>query len=128
MSVRREVRQRSWLSTRWRQFRNAPQPVVRAVVANVAVAGIGGLLLLAYDLSLPAGADRAPLGYALVLYVLLVAVAGSLFTYLWVPLPTGASGVRRRSWWSGMLGFFTSLPVAYLGLVVVFQLVRPHLG
>ncbi len=128
MSYEREVRQRSWLSIRWRQFRNAPQPVVRAVVANLVVAAVGGVLLLAYDLSLRDGTQRELLGYALVLYVALVVLAGSLFTYLWVPLPSGASGVRRRSWWSGMLGFFTSLPVAYLGLVVVFQIVRPHLG
>ena len=31
---RREVRQRSELEVRWRQARNAPPPVVRAVLAN----------------------------------------------------------------------------------------------
>ncbi len=128
MSSPREVHHRSWLSIRWRQFGNAPQPVVRAVVANLIVAGVGGMLLLLYDLRLAPAADRDVLGYALVLYVVLVVLAGSVFTYLWVPLPSGASGVRRRTWWSGMLGFLTSLPVAYLGLVVVFQLVRPHVG
>jgi hypothetical protein len=52
-------------------------------------------------------------------------VSGSLFTYLWVRLPGTTS--RRRSPWSAMLGFFASLPVAYLVLVVCFQVLRPLL-
>ena len=119
---------RSWLSVRWRQFRNAPQPVVRAVVANLVVATVGWIALLALDISLGTGRARELLAYGIILYVSLVVIAGTVVTYLWVPLPSGSSGVRRRSWWSGVLGFFTSMPIAYLGLVVVFQIVEPLLG
>ena len=128
MSGREEVARRSWLAVRWRQFRNAPQPVVRAVLANLAVAVVGGVLLLLADLSLGPGRQRELLAYWIILYVSAVVIAGTVFTYLWVPLPSGASGRRRRSWWSGALGFFTSIPVAYLGVVAVFQIVRPLLG
>jgi hypothetical protein len=116
---------------RWRQFRNAPRPVWRAVAANVIVAGIGGVLLLAYDVAieggaaLPGGDLRTP---AIAAFILLVVVAGSVATYLWVPLPSGTGGRRQRTPWSGMLGFFASLPVAYLVLVLVFQVIRPLLG
>ena len=64
------------------------------------------------------GASLAPL---IVLFIAVVVAAGSVLTYLWVELPTGASGVRRRSAWAGLLGFFASVPIAYLVLVVVFQ-------
>ncbi len=46
---RREVRHRSEWEIRWRQARNAPPPVVRAVLANVAVATVGGVILLLTD-------------------------------------------------------------------------------
>lgn len=124
-------RERSWLEIRWRQFRNAPTPVWRAVVADATVAAVGGAVLLAYDVALDHGAtlpggDLRPLGVAL--FVVLVAVVGSLATYLWVPLPSGSGGRRRRTAWSGMLGLFASLPVAYLALVLVFQVLRPLIG
>ena len=123
-----DARPRSWLEVRWRQFRNPPQPVLRAVVANLVVAVIGAVALLALDLSLGAGRARELLAYGIILYVSLVVMAGTVATYLWVPLPSGASGARRRSWWSGVLGFFTSIPIAYLGLVLVFQVLEPLLG
>jgi hypothetical protein len=123
--------ERSWLEIRWRQFRNAPTPVWRAVVADATVAAVGGAALLAYDVALDhgttlPGGDLRPLGVAL--FVLLVAVVGSVATYLWVPLPSGSGGRRRRTAWSAMLGLFASLPVAYLALVLVFQVLRPLLG
>jgi len=124
-------RQRGWLEVRWRQARNPPPPVLRAVAANLAVASIGGALLLAYELalsrgaSLPGGDLRTPL---VALYVAVVVFVGSLLTYLWVELPTGARGERRRSGWAAMLGLFAALPICYLTLVVIFQLVRPLLG
>ena len=68
------------------------------------------------------GADLAPL---VLFFVVVVIVAGSLLTYLWVELPTGASGVRRRSAWAGILGLFAAVPIAYLVLVVVFQVLLP---
>jgi hypothetical protein len=125
------VRRRSWLSVRWRQFRHAPRPIVRAIVANLVVAGLGALALLAYDValargaSLPGGDQRLAVGTA---YVLGVLACGSLLTYLWVPLPSGASGIRRRTVWSGMLGLFASLPICYLVLVAAFEVIRPLIG
>lgn len=113
----RSPRQRSWLEVRWRQLRNPPPPVLRAVLANLAVAAVGGAALFGYARLNP-GVSLAPL---IVLFVAVVIVSGSVATYLWVELPTGASGVRRRSVWAGLLGFFASVPIAYLVLVVVFQ-------
>jgi hypothetical protein len=123
-----EPTERSWLDVRLRQARNPPPPVFRAVVANVAVAAVGGVIDLIYDTlvakgtALPGGDLRTT---AVALYVIVVIVAGSLLTYLWVELPTGASGERRRSGWSALLGFFAALPIVYLALVVIFQLVAP---
>ena len=122
--------QRSWLEVRWRQLRNPPPPVLRAVLANLVVATIGGLLLLAYDYLAPRGGlpggDQRTL--AVLLYSAVVIVVGSWLTYLWVELPTGASGEKRRSPWAGLLGFFASVPMLYLALVVIFQVLRPALG
>jgi len=125
------VQTRGWLAIRWRQFRNAPRPIVRAVVASLVVASLGALLLLAYDVAISRGAVL--LGGdlrtgAFLAYVIVVLGAGALLTYLWVPLPSGSGDRRRRSAWSGMLGLLASVPIAYLGLVVAFQLVRPLLG
>jgi hypothetical protein len=124
----RDAPQRSWLEIRWRQARNPPPPVFRAVASNLIVAAVGGTALLAYDIALSSGA-RLPGGdqrtLAFVAFLLTVMVSGSLFTYLWVRLPGTTS--RRRSPWSAMLGFFASLPVAYLVLVVCFQVLRPLL-
>jgi hypothetical protein len=112
---------RSWWAVRWRQLRNPPPPVLRAVLANLLLATIGGLLLLAYSLLEPAADMVVPVA----VYLLLVVLAGSALTYLWVELPTGASGVRRRSGWAALLGFFASAPICYLVLVVVFEIVQP---
>lgn len=124
-------RQRGWLEVRWRQARNPPPPVLRAVLANLAVASLGAALLLIYEIalahgaSLPGGDLRTPL---VALYVAMVVVAGSLLTYLWVELPTGLRGERRRSGWSAMLGLFAAMPICYLALVVTFQIIRPLIG
>ncbi len=124
-------RQRGWLEVRWRQARNPPPPVLRAVLANLAVASLGAALLLIYEIaiargaSLPGGDLRTPL---VALYVAVVMVAGTLLTYLWVELPTGLRGERRRSGWSAMLGLFAAMPICYLALVVTFQIIRPLLG
>jgi hypothetical protein len=124
-------RQRSWLEVRWRQFRNPPPPVLRAVVADLAVAAVGGILLLAYDIAIargvavPGGDLRTLAGVAFVITVL---VAGSILTYLLVELPSGAQAIRRRSAWSALLGLFAAVPVAYLTLVIIFEVVRPMLG
>lgn len=125
-----DPRPRSWLEIRWRQFRNAPRPVFRAVVANLVVAGILGLAYLAYDVTLsrgvrlPGGDLRAAFAALDVVTVLLV---GSVITYFIVPLPRGASLEPRRTAWSAALGFFAAVPIAYLVLVVAVQILRPLL-
>lgn len=123
-----EVRARSELEIRWRQARNAPPPVVRAVLANVALAVAGGLALLLVDWLASHDVIPDQLGMlAFPVYILVVVVSGSLLTWLWVELPTGRPGERRRSGWSAVLGFFASIPVVYLTLVVLFEIVRPWL-
>ena len=77
---------RSPFEVRWRQLRNPPPPVVRAVLANLGVAIFGALVLLVYGLLAP-DADLTPW---VVGFVVIVVIAGSLLTYLWVELPTGA--------------------------------------
>ena len=127
----RDVRRRSEVEIRWRQFRNAPRPVVRAVLSSLIIAVVLGLGYLAYDIALDRGA-QLPGGDLRVLYlavdVLLVLVIGSFVTWLVVPQPTGSGSSTVRSGWSAALGLFAAVPVAYLVLVVVTQILRPLLG
>ena len=126
MAASEAPRRRSWLEVRWRQFRNAPRPVVRAVGSSLAVALILGAAYLAYDLTSPAGdtQGRTLLG---LLYVLGVLVAGSFITWLIVPLPRGSGARAVRTPWSAMLGLFAAIPIAYLVLILAFQVVKPLL-
>lgn len=124
------VRRRSWAEVRWRQFRNAPRPVVRAVSSSLVIAVVLAVAYLAYDLALLRGADLPggdlrPL--ALVVYATAVLAVGTVVTYLVVPQPTGSGTVRRRSAWSAALGFFAAVPIAWLVMVVTLQLIRPML-
>lgn len=118
-----------WLETRVRQARNPPPPVFRAVVANMAVAIVGALVLIGWDwLAVrDPGLPDITLGLT-ALYVVVVLVAGSLLTWWWVELPSGVAGERRRSPWAGLLGFFAAVPIVYLVLVVALQVIRPLLG
>ena len=119
---------RSWLQVRWRQFRNAPRPVFRAVASSLTVAVILGAAYLAYDValsrgaSLPGGDQRV---LAASLYVLAVLVAGAFLTWLLVPLPRGSGARATRTPWSAALGLFASIPIAYLVLVVAIQVLKP---
>ena len=121
---------RSWLDIRWRQLRNAPRPVVRAVASSLAVAILLGAAYLAYDVALSRGA-ALPGGDlrvgAAALYVLVVLLAGSLVTWLIVPLPRGSGSRATRTPWSAALGLFAAIPIAYLVLVVAIQVLRPLL-
>ena len=117
---------RSWLSIRWRQFRNAPRPVVRAVGSSLGVALVLGAACLAYDLSAPA-TDAGGRTLAGVLYVAGVLIAGSLLTWLIVPLPRGSGARAVRTPWSAALGLFAAIPIAYLVLIVAFQVIKPLL-
>lgn len=126
----REIRRRSELEVRWRQFRNAPRPVVRAVLSSLVVAIALGMGYLAYDVALRRGAVL-PGGDLRVLYlvvdVVIVLVVGSIVTWLLVPLPRGSGPVARRTPWSAALGFFAAVPVCYLVLVAIVQIVEPLL-
>lgn len=127
-SQRRVPPRRSWLDIRWRQFRNAPRPVVRAVISSLSVATVLGLVYLAYDVAISRGATL-PGGdlrtLAVVLFVVVVLAAGSLVTYLVVPLPAGAGERVLRTPWSAALGLLAAAPIAYLALVVEGQLLKP---
>ena len=128
--VREPVRQRGWAEVRWRQFRNAPRPVVRAVMASLVIAVILAVAYLVYDVAIergasPPGGDLRVL--ALAVYALTVLIVGSVVTYLVVPQPTGSGTVRRRSAWSAALGVFAAVPIAWLVMVVATQIVRPLL-
>ena len=126
-----EVRRRGWFEVRWRQFRRAPRPVFRAVVTSLTVATVLGVAYLVYDIAIDDGA-RPPGGDLrlafLTAYVVIVLAAGALITWLVVPLPTG-SGTRRatRTPWSAALGLFAAVPIAYLVLVVLHEIVKPLL-
>jgi hypothetical protein len=103
--------------------------VFRAVVANMAVAIAGAIMLLAWHwlAARDPGLPDITLGLT-ALYVVVVLVAGSVLTWLWVELPTGAGGERRRSPWAGLLGLLAAVPIVYLVLVVALQVVQPLLG
>ena len=124
------VRRRSWGEIRWRQFRNAPRPVVRAVLSSLVVAIALGIAYLAYDVALRRGATL-PGGDLRVLFVALdvvvVLATGSIVTYLVVPQPTGSGDRVVRTAWSAALGFFAAVPVCYLVLVVAVQVIEPLL-
>jgi hypothetical protein len=121
---------RSWLEVRWRQFRNAPRPVVRAVGSSLGVALVLGAAYLAYDvalsrgMALPGGDQRV---LAAALFVVVVLVAGALLTWLIVPLPRGSGTRATRTPWSAALGLFAAIPIAYLVLVVAIQVLKPLL-
>jgi len=127
----RDVRRRSELEIRWRQFRHAPRPVVRAVLASLIVATVLGLGYLVYDVALRRGAVL-PGGDLRTLYValdiLVVLVVGSVVTWLVVPQPRGAGTTTRRSPWSAALGLLAAVPICYLVLVVVTQILEPIIG
>lgn len=121
-------RRRPWWEVRWRQFRNAPTPVVRAVVSSLSVAIVLGLAYLAYDVAVTRGAEL-PGGdlrtLAVAAFIVIVLVAGTWITWLVVPQPARAARPGERSGWSAALGFFAAVPIAYIVLVVVVQVLKP---
>lgn len=126
------MKQRGFFEVRYRQFRRAPRPVVRAVVSSLSVALVLGIAWQIYDIALDNGAQLPGgdlrLGL-LTAYVLLVCAMGAVITYLVVPLPT-AGGTRKatRTPWSLALGLFAAAPIAYLVLVVLHEMVKPFLS
>jgi hypothetical protein len=124
------VARRGFVEVRWRQFRRAPRPVVRAVAASLSVALLLGVGDLAYDVALsrgvalPGGDLRVG---AAALFVVVVLAAGSFITWLVVPLPRGSGARTTRTPWSAALGLFAAIPIAYLVLVVTIQVLKPLL-
>jgi hypothetical protein len=126
----RVARRRSPVEVRWRQFRNAPRPVVRAVASSLVVAVLGGILYLAYDLAIAGGADLPGGDLRLLFllgYVIVVLAAGSVVTWLIVPQPTGSGTRAVRSPWSAALGLFAAIPICYLVLVLFLEVIKPIL-
>lgn len=130
MSAPSPIPRRSEIEVRWRQFRNAPRPVVRAVASSLIVALVLGVAYLAYDVALARGASL-PGGdlrtLAVAAYVVVVLTVGSVVTWLVVPQPAGSGTRAVRSPWSAALGLFAAVPICYLVMVVIVQLVRPLL-
>ena len=60
--------------------------------------------------------------------VIVVLVSGSVVTWLVVPQPRGSGTTTTRSAWSAALGFFAAVPVCYLVLVLVVQVIEPLLA
>ena len=87
-----------------------------------------GVVYLAYDVAVSRGA-RLPGGdlrtLGVTTFVAVVLLAGTLVTYLIVPLPTGAGTRVIRTGWSAALGLFAAAPIAYLVLVVESQILKP---
>ena len=72
-------------------------------------------------------AFRASRAEAAALLVLFTIVSGSVITYVIVPQPSADGRSTQRSGWSAALGFFASLPIAYLALVIESQFLKPLL-
>ena len=88
-----------------------------------------GIAFEVYDIALDRGAvlpgGDLRIGF-LALYVALVCVVGAVVTWLVVPLPSGPGrGGAKRTPWSAMLGLFAAVPIAYLVLVVLHEMVKP---
>jgi hypothetical protein len=103
---------------------------VRAVASSLGVAVVLGAAYLAYDVALSRGV-ALPGGdlrfAAAVAYVVGVLAAGSVITWLVVPLPRGSGARATRTPWSAALGLFAAIPIAYLILVVAIQVLKPLL-
>ncbi|HJP88517.1 MAG TPA: hypothetical protein VJ850_05725 [Candidatus Limnocylindrales bacterium] len=123
-------KRRSWLGIRWRQFRNAPRPVFRAVASSFVIAALFGAGYLANDVALAgqsgADADARRLGAA-VICALGVLVAGAFFTWLLVPLPRGSGTRATRTPWSAALGLFAAIPMVYF-MFLLISIIRPLFG
>ena len=130
MTDRPPAPRRSWAEIRWRQFRNAPRPIVRAVLSSLLVAIGLAATYLAYDVAISRGMHLAGgdlrAGFV-ALYVVVVLVTGSVVTYVVVPQPTGSGTRRVRTPWSAALGLFAAVPICYLVLVVAVQILKPFL-
>ena len=90
-----------------------------------------GVAFLVYDIALECGAvlpgGDLRVGF-LATYVGLVLAAGSLVSWLIAPMRTGSGAARAaRTPWSAALGLLAAVPIAYLVLVVLQEIVKPLL-
>lgn len=125
------VRPRGFIARRIFELRHAPRPVFRAVLANGITTTVFTLAYLVYDVQVERAVRSGDVVHdarteAAALVVLGTVLAGSLLTYLVVPQPRGDGG-SGRSGWSAALGFFASLPMAYIALVIESQVLKPLL-
>jgi hypothetical protein len=98
------------------------------VASSLVVAVVGALVYLAYDLAIVGGADLPGGDLRLLLlavYVVIVLAVGSLVTWLVVPQPTGSGTRVVRSPWSAALGLFAAIPICYLVLVAMLEVIKP---
>lgn len=129
---------RGFFGKRLYQLQHAPRPVFRAVLASGGSGLVFMLIYLVYDLHVEralmdgvspslivGGGDLRTEAAALV--VLCTSTFGSLLTYLIVPQPSADGTTTTRSGWSALLGLFASLPIAYIGLVIESQFLKPLL-
>lgn len=104
---------------------------MRAVASSLTIALVLGVAYLVYDIALDRGAvlpgGDLRVGF-LAAYVGIVLAAGSLVTWLIVPIRTGSGAARAaRTPWSAALGLLAAVPIAYLVLVVLQEIVKPLL-
>lgn len=104
---------------------------MRAVLSSLVIAVILAVAYLGYDVmiahgAVPPGGDLRVL--AMLVYILIVLLVGTVLTWWLVPQPSGSGSVRRRSGWSAALGFFAAVPIAYLVMAVALQVIRPWFG
>ena len=98
------------------------------MASSLVVAILLGAAYLAYDVALSRGAQLpgGDLRFAAgTVFVIAVLASGSFFTWLIVPLPRGSGDRTVRTGWSAALGLFAAIPIAYLVLVVVIQVLKP---
>jgi hypothetical protein len=95
------------------------------------LAVVAGLAYLAYDIALTRGV-ALPGGdlrmLAVLAYVATVLVGGSLATWLMVPLPLGSGSRPVRTAWSAALGLLAAVPICYLVIVTLVQVLKPLLA
>jgi hypothetical protein len=101
-------------------------------MSSLSIAIVLGVTFLVYDLALDRG-TALPGGdlrlLALAVYVTAVCVVGAVVTWAIVPLPAGSGTDRRtRTPWSLALGLFAAVPIAYLVLVVLHEIIKPFLA
>jgi hypothetical protein len=101
-------------------------------MSSLSIAIVLGVTFLVYDLALDRGV-ALPGGdlrlLALAVYVTAVCVVGAVVTWAVVPLPAGSGTDRRtRTPWSLALGLFAAVPIAYLVLVLLHEIIKPFLA